>query len=138
MLFLFDPNRLPSCDPMFSEINEPHDGYYEVGGISRVEYEMLADGTGKIHQFDEYQAHSQPSYTGSLREIAKAMFLDVLMQSPKYGWAGPFKITFTPYTKVEYSGCAIPYSRHQKVDTEKFRADLEIELDKLRIFIPFS
>lgn len=130
-------NRLPSVDPMFSEINETADGYYEVGGISRVGCDYNG-GDMKITQFDEYQDFSQPQYAGTIKQIARAMFLDLMRHSFKYKWAGPFEVSFYPKTECKYSIAAIPCSRHQKVDTEQFRVNLEAELDKLRILIPFS
>lgn len=136
MIFPFMFDRPPSIDPMFSEINETSDGYYEVGGISKHECDYNG-GDMKITQLDEYRDFSQPQYTGTIKQIARTIFLDLMRNNFKYKWAGPFEISFHPKTVCKYSPAAIPCSRHQKVDTEKFRVSLEAELDKLRILIPF-
>lgn len=125
-LFPFLFNQTPGCDPVFAEVNITRDGYYEVGGIS--EY-----GTEKYY--------SKPHFTGSLKEIAREMFLLWVEQDPifqnhaLYVW--PLKVIFKPKTAVSFLETAIPISRDQKTDLKKFLADITTEFDRLKILLPF-
>lgn len=121
-LFPFISPCLPGCDPTFSEINQPSSGYYEVGGISK-------------HNSREY--YHEPYYTGTLKEIARKMFIDLTKQNVEHKlYAGLMVVSFYPKTKCEYSIAAIPCSQ-DGVDTDQFLIDITAELDKIRILLPF-